>query len=122
MGLGYLPLGQNFTTLSGGEIQRLKLIAELLKGNSAKTAYILDEASAGLHLEDLEKLSQVLQRLVEEGHSVFIAENRVELIAQADWIVEVGPEAGSLGGEVTFSGPPKELAKTSSPTGLLLQL
>ncbi|MBB64149.1 MAG: excinuclease ABC subunit A [Waddliaceae bacterium] len=121
LGLDYLTLGQAFHTLSGGEIQRLKLVTELSKENEVPTLFILDEPSSGLHFEDTEKLLQILHRLVDSGHSVYMIEHRLELLEQCDYLIELGPGAGPNGGEVVFQGPPKNLLKKNTRTGVALK-
>lgn len=121
LGLGYLTLGQPFQTLSGGEIQRLKLVYDLLSKTSEHTLYILDEPSAGLHFEDIQKLMMILQRLVEKGHSIFVIEHHLALLQQADWLVELGPGGGPQGGKLIFEGTPKQLTKAETPTGKALK-
>lgn len=119
VGLGYLTLGQPTSTLSGGEIQRLKLVSELHKSGNI---YILDEPSTGLHSQDIEKLLGLLRKLVEQQNTVIIVEHRLELIAQADWVIDMGPDGGSAGGNVLFCGTPKELiACSTSRTGQYLK-
>lgn len=108
VGLGYLTLGQPTSTLSGGEVQRVKLASELKKSGSV---YVLDEPSTGLHAKDVELLLSLLRGLVNNGNTVIIVEHRLELIAQADWIIDMGPEGGTSGGEVIFCGTPRELLK-----------
>lgn len=119
VGLGYLTLGQPTSTLSGGEVQRVKLSTELgRRGN----IYVLDEPSTGLHARDIEVLLALLRRLVDDGNTVIIVEHRMELIAQADWVIDMGPEGGTDGGEVIFCGTPEELmACAASKTGAYLR-
>ncbi len=121
LGLGYLTLGQHFHTLSGGEIQRLKLVADLITKTQEPTLYLLDEPSAGLHFEDIEKLLAILHRLVDRGHSVFMIEHHLGLLQQADWLIELGPCGGPQGGKLIFEGLSDELNKTPTPTGRALK-
>lgn len=121
LGLGYLTLGQPFHTLSGGEIQRLKLVCDLLSKTQEHTLYILDEPSAGLHFEDIQKLMAILHRLVEKGHSIFVIEHHLALLQQADWLIELGPGGGPHGGKLIFEGTPQQLAKAKTPTGKALK-
>lgn len=111
VGLGYLTLGQPTSTLSGGEVQRVKLASELQKTGNI---YVMDEPSTGLHAKDIELLQSLLRRLVENGNTVIIVEHRLELIAQADWVIDMGPDGGTDGGEVIFSGTPRELLACDS--------
>ena len=111
VGLGYVRLGQSATTLSGGEAQRIKLSLELSKRSTGKTLYVLDEPTTGLHFADIELLLDVLNRLVEAGNSMVIIEHNLDLIKTADWIIDMGPEGGSGGGQVVAEGTPEEIAK-----------
>ena len=111
VGLGYLPLGQAAPTLSGGEAQRVKLAAELARPDTGKTLYILDEPTTGLHLDDIKKLLEVIHRLADLGNTVVVIEHNLEVIKTADWILDLGPEAGQGGGELVAEGPPAEVAQ-----------
>ncbi|CZE46805.1 excinuclease ABC subunit UvrA [Campylobacter geochelonis] len=117
VGLGYVALGQNATTLSGGEAQRVKLAKELSKSDTGNTLYILDEPTTGLHFADVDKLVGVLHHLVELGNSVFVIEHNIDVIKNADYIVDMGPEGGSRGGKIIAVGSPKVLAKNYKKTG-----
>jgi excinuclease ABC subunit A len=122
VGLDYIKLGQPATTLSGGEAQRVKLAAELSKVATGKTLYILDEPTTGLHFADIEKLLEVLQRLVDAGNTVLVIEHNLDVIKQADWIVDLGPEGGEAGGQVIATGTPEEVAEVEeSFTGRFLR-
>ena len=111
VGLGYLTLGQQSTTLSGGEAQRIKLATELARPETGNTLYILDEPTTGLHFEDIRVLLEVLQRLVERGNSVLVIEHNMDVIKVADWLIDMGPDGGRKGGQVMFEGTPEDLAK-----------
>ena len=112
VGLGYVKLGQPSTELSGGEAQRIKLAAELSRRSTGKTIYILDEPTTGLHFEDVRKLTQILQKLVDGGNSVVVIEHNLDVIKTADYIIDMGPEGGDGGGTVVACGTPEEIAKT----------
>ena len=111
VGLGYIHLGQAATTLSGGEAQRVKLATELSRRSTGKTLYILDEPTTGLHIADVHKLLDVLQRLVEAGDSVVVIEHNLDVIKTADYLIDLGPEGGDKGGTLVACGTPEELAK-----------
>ena len=111
VGLGYIHLGQAATTLSGGEAQRVKLATELSRRSTGRTVYILDEPTTGLHIADVHKLLDVLQRLVEGGDSVIVIEHNLDVIKVADYIIDLGPEGGDKGGTLVASGTPEEVAK-----------
>jgi excinuclease ABC subunit A len=111
VGLGYITLGQQATTLSGGEAQRVKLSTELSKRDTGNTLYILDEPTTGLHFEDIRILLEVLNKLVESGNTVLVIEHNMDIIKVADHIIDVGPEGGKGGGEILFTGTPEELVK-----------
>ena len=112
VGLGYIKLGQSSTTLSGGESQRVKLATELSKKDTGKTLYILDEPTTGLHFEDIRILMDVLQKLVDRGNTVIVIEHNLDVIRQADWIIDMGPEGGRKGGEILSTGTPEQVAKS----------
>jgi len=126
VGLGYLRLGQAGTTLSGGEAQRVKLATELAKKATGRTVYILDEPTTGLHFADIEKLLQVLMKLRNAGNTIIVIEHNLEMIKCADWIIDLGPEGGELGGEIVGAGPPEKIVDlaesyTGSYLGAALQ-
>lgn len=125
VGLGYITLGQNAVTLSGGEAQRIKLSKELSKKETGKTLYVLDEPTTGLHFADVDRLTKVLHHLVELGNSVVVIEHNLDVIKNADYIIDMGPEGGNKGGQIIAEGTPEELAnnhlQTSSYTGYFLE-
>ena len=122
VGLGYIKLGQSATTLSGGEAQRVKLATELAKRSNGRTFYILDEPTTGLHFADVEKLLEILQRLVDSGNTVLVIEHNLEVIKTADYLIDLGPEGGARGGQVVAVGTPEEVAKSpTSYTGEVLR-
>jgi excinuclease ABC subunit A len=122
VGLGYVKLGQPAPTLSGGEAQRVKLSTELAKRSTGKTMYLLDEPTTGLHFEDVKKLLEVLHELVDKGNSVVVIEHNLDVIKTADWLIDMGPEGGDLGGNVVICGTPEEVARHApSHTGQYLK-
>ncbi|HBR33914.1 MAG TPA: excinuclease ABC subunit UvrA [Firmicutes bacterium] len=122
VGLGYIRLGQSATTLSGGEAQRVKLSTELSKRSNGRTFYILDEPTTGLHFADVEKLLEILQRLVDSGNTVIVIEHNLDVIKTADYLIDLGPEGGNRGGEVVVAGTPEEVANhPTSYTGEVLR-
>jgi excinuclease ABC subunit A len=118
VGLGYVRIGQQATTLSGGEAQRVKLSKELSRRATGRTIYILDEPTTGLHFHDIAKLLEVLQELVDQGNTVIVIEHNMDVIKTADWIIDLGPEGGDGGGYIVAEGVPEVVAKvTTSHTG-----
>ncbi len=121
--MGYITLGQQATTLSGGEAQRVKLAEELAKRDTGKTIYILDEPTTGLHFQDIQHLLNVLQKLVEKGNSVVVIEHNMDIIKVADYVIDMGPEGGRGGGILVCEGTPEQVAKEKkSHTGHFLKL
>jgi len=122
VGLGYVKLGQSSSTLSGGEAQRVKLASFLGKGKaSQKMLFIFDEPTTGLHFHDIHKLLKAFNALIDQGHSLIVVEHNTDIIKSADWVIEMGPEAGVNGGLVVFEGTPAQLKKAkNSPTGKYL--
>ena len=122
VGLGYVHLGQSATTLSGGEAQRMKLARELSKRQTGRTLYLLDEPTTGLHFDDVRKLLEVLHRLTDLGNTVIIIEHNLDVIRNADWILDLGPEGGEDGGRIVSQGRPAKIASTpGSYTGQFLK-
>jgi excinuclease ABC subunit A len=122
VGLSYITLGQNATTLSGGEAQRVKLSRELSKRDTGRTLYILDEPTTGLHLHDIEQLLGVLHRLRDHGNTIAVIEHNMHVIKTADWVIDLGPEGGDKGGEIIASGTPEQVAEVEgSYTGQYLK-
>jgi len=114
VGLGYMKIGQQATTLSGGEAQRIKLAKELSKRSTGRTVYILDEPTTGLHAHDIKKLLEVLQAFVQKGNTVIVIEHNMDVIKTADWIIDMGPEGGDNGGHILFQGKPEDLIKVKN--------
>ena len=121
VGLGYIKLGQPSTTLSGGESQRVKLATELAKRDTGKTLYILDEPTTGLHFEDIRVLMDVLGRLVDRGNTVVVIEHNMDVIRQADYLIDMGPEGGRHGGTIIATGTPEEVAEAEGHTARFLK-
>jgi len=122
VGLGYITLGQNATTLSGGEAQRVKLALELSKRDTGRTLYILDEPTTGLHFADIQLLLDVIHKLRDAGNTIVIIEHNLDVIKTSDWIIDLGPEGGDGGGEIIAEGTPEEVANSKrSYTGKYLK-
>jgi excinuclease ABC subunit A len=122
VGLSYVQLGQSATSLSGGEAQRVKLATELSRRGTGKTLYILDEPTTGLHFDDIKKLISVLSGLVEKQNTVLVIEHNIDLIKNADWLIDLGPEGGDGGGQIVGEGTPQDIAKIkNSHTGKYLK-
>jgi excinuclease ABC subunit A len=122
VGLGYIQLGQSALTFSGGEAQRIKLALELSRKSTGKTFYILDEPTTGLHFADVKVLLDVLQKLVDRGNTMVLIEHNLDVIKQADWIIDLGPEGGDRGGEIIAQGLPEDIVKNPrSYTGKFLR-
>ena len=111
VGLGYVKVGQQATTLSGGEAQRVKLAKELSRRSTGRTLYILDEPTTGLHFHDVAQLLEVLHELVDQGNTMVVIEHNLEVVKTADWIIDMGPEGGDGGGEIVATGTPEEIAR-----------
>ena len=122
VGLGYVELGQSATTLSGGEAQRVKISSELYRPHLEKTIYLLDEPTVGLHYDDVQKLLEVLNKLVSHGNTVVLIEHNLDIIKSSDYIIDIGPEGGVGGGNIVAKGTPEEVANnTKSYTGKYLK-
>jgi excinuclease ABC subunit A len=117
VGLGYITLGQNATTLSGGEAQRIKLSKELSRRDTGRTLYVLDEPTTGLHFADVDRLTHVLQHLTSLGNSIIVIEHNLDVIKNADYVIDMGPEGGDRGGKIVDQGTPMKLAKNYKKTG-----
>ena len=121
VGLGYLELGQSATTLSGGEAQRVKISSELYRPHVEKTIYLLDEPSIGLHYEDVKKLIEILHKLVDRGNTVLVIEHNIDIVKNADYIIDIGPDGGESGGKIVAKGLPEEVATKTSHTAEYLR-
>ena len=118
VGLGYIQLGQNALTLSGGEAQRVKLANELARPGTGKTLYILDEPTTGLHFADVKQLMSVIQSLVDKGNTVLMIEHNLDVICQADYLIDLGPEGGTGGGTIVATGTPEQVAQALTQDNL----
>ena len=122
VGLGYLEIGQSATTLSGGEAQRVKISSELYRPHLQKTIYLLDEPTIGLHYEDVKKLIEILQKLVNKGNTVVVIEHNMDIIKSCDYVIDIGPEGGDGGGQIVAKGTPEDVANSEkSYTGKYLK-
>ncbi|MDE6165420.1 MAG: excinuclease ABC subunit UvrA, partial [Muribaculaceae bacterium] len=121
IGLGYIKLGQPSSTLSGGENQRVKLATELARRDTGKTLFILDEPTTGLHFEDINVLMTVLNRLVDKGNTVVVIEHNLDVVKQADYVIDMGPGGGREGGYIVATGTPEKVAEGDSPTAPFLR-
>jgi excinuclease ABC subunit A len=122
VGLGYIHLGQSSTTLSGGEAQRIKLAKELSRKQTGRTFYVLDEPTTGLHFEDVRKLLEVLQKLVDLGNTVLVIEHNMDVVKSADWVIDLGPDGGEDGGRIVAAGTPEHVIRSKkSFTGIALK-
>src|SRR5262249_29095994 len=122
VGLGYIHVGQQATTLSGGEAQRVKLAKELSRRATGRTLYLLDEPTTGLHFHDVAQLLQVLHQIVEQGNSAVVIEHNLEVVKTADWVIDLGPEGGDAGGDIVATGTPEDIARVKqSYTGGFLK-
>jgi excinuclease ABC subunit A len=122
VGLGYLFLGQPSNTLSGGESQRIKLAAQLVRQDTGTTLYLLDEPTTGLHFDDINRLLHVLQQLVDRGNTVVVIEHNLDVVKCADWVIDLGPEGGAAGGEIVATGTPEQIVSSAaSHTGRFLR-
>src|SRR5207253_7112439 len=122
VGLGYLPLGQSSTTLSGGESQRIKLATELARTETGRTLYLLDEPTTGLHFDDIRQLLGVLQRLVDRGNTAIVIEHNLDVLKSCDWLLDLGPDGGACGGYLVATGTPEEIAaQNGNETGRFLK-
>ncbi|NNE36103.1 MAG: ATP-binding cassette domain-containing protein, partial [Rhodothermales bacterium] len=121
VGLGYIHLGQQATTLSGGEAQRVKLAKELSRPGTGKTLYILDEPTTGLHFEDVRQLLHVLQALVDKGNTVLVIEHNLDVVKVADHVIDLGPDGGAAGGQIVATGTPEHIARKRSHTGRFMK-